>query len=242
MRSTRVPILLLTIGIFSLAWGQGRNQAGRGAPAQQSQTPANAAGRGGRGTAGAAAAGPGSGDFYNYDPAAASGQPIPDSQPVETHQKIKVNGQALAYTARAGYLPLHNATTGQSEAHIFYTYYAQDGSGEAPSRPVVFFLGGAPGVSASWQEFGGLGPKRMNPATESESDSPAWIENPSTLLTRADLVFVNPVGTGYSRPDQPSWGPNFWNTGADIASLGEFVRSFATHYNRTDSALFLAGD
>src|SRR5215472_18402022 len=198
MRSIRVPILLLTIGIFSLAWGQGRNQAGRGAPAQQSQTPANAAGRGGRGTAGAAAAGPGSGDFYNYDPAAASGQPISDSQPVETHQKITVNGQALAYTARAGYLPLHNATTGQSEAHLFYTYYAKDG--ETPVRPVIFFLGGAPGVAATWQEFGGLGPKRMKaPSDAADAQGQyGWMENPNTLLGKADLVFVNPVGTAFS--------------------------------------------
>src|SRR5437899_351999 len=117
MQYTRVPILLLTmLAISSAVWGQGgRSQAGRGVPAQQTATPGNTPGRGGRGAAGGAAAGPGSGDFYDFDASAASGMAPSDAQPVETHQKVTVNGQLLAYTARVGYLPLHNATTGQSE-------------------------------------------------------------------------------------------------------------------------------
>jgi carboxypeptidase C (cathepsin A) len=143
-----------------------------------------------------------------------------------------------------GYLPLRNATTGQSEAHVFYTCYAKDGVTDAAVRPVVFFLGGAPGVAATWQEFGGLGPKRMKWTNDGTAGSPpyGWVDNPHTLLGQADLVFVNPVGTAFSRPDQPGRGPNFWNTSADIASLGEFVRSFVNTYNRRNSPLFLAGE
>ena len=108
----------------------------------------------------------------------------------------------------------------------------------------MFFLGGAPGVAATWQEFGGLGPKRMKWASDGTAGMPpyGWVDNPHTLLGQADLVFVNPVGTAFSRPDQPSRGPNFWNTAADIASLGEFVRSFVNTYNRRNSPLFLAGE
>jgi carboxypeptidase C (cathepsin A) len=69
-----------------------------------------------------------------------------------------------------------------------------------------------------------------------------WADNPNTLLGQADLVFVNPVGTAFSRPDQPGRGPNFWNTAADVASLGEFVRSFLNTNNRRNSPLFLAGE
>src|SRR5256885_15334240 len=116
-------LLVLTLGISAAAWGQGGNgRAGRAAGAQAGTpptAPAATAGRGGRG----GDTGPGATDFFNYDPAAGSGMAIPDSQPAETHQKIAVNGEALAYTARAGYMPLHNATTGQSEAHLFYTCY-----------------------------------------------------------------------------------------------------------------------
>jgi carboxypeptidase C (cathepsin A) len=233
--------LVITLGISFIAWGQGGGQAGRGAAAQQAGPPAGAAGRGGRG---GGVGGGGTGEFYNYDTTAGSGQVIPDAQPTETHQKITVNGEALAYTARAGYMPLHNATTGQSEAHLFYTCYAKDGVSDASVRPVLFFLGGAPGVATSWQEFGGLGPKRMRWMNDGTAGLPpyGWVDNPNALLGQADLVFVNPVGTAFSRPDQPGRGPNFWNTAADIASLGEFVRSFINTYNRRNSPLFLAGE
>ena len=243
-------LVVLIAGAALTAWGQGGNgRAGRGA-AQTAGTPApagapaqaGAAGRAGRGGGGAAAgAGSVNSEFYTYDPTASSEPAIPDGPPVETHQKITVKGEALAYTTRAGYLPLRNATTGQSEAHIFYTSYAKDG--DAGARPVVFFLGGAPGVAATWQEFGGLGPKRMKWAGDGALMPPyAWTDNPNTLLGQADLVFVNPVGTAFSRPDQPSRGPNFWTTAADIASLGEFVRSFVNVNNRRNSPLFLAGE
>jgi carboxypeptidase C (cathepsin A) len=249
-------LLAITLGVPLGAWAQGGGRAGRAAAAQQGAVPAAgapaaasgaptgtpAAGRGGRG--GAAGGAASTSEFYNYDTTAGSGAPIPDSQPTETHQKITVNGEALAYTARAGYIALRNATTGNSEAHVFYTCYAKDGVSDATARPVLFFMGGAPGVAATWQEFGGLGPKRMKWSNDGTAGTPpyGWVDNPHTLLGEADLVFVNPVGTAFSRPDQPSRGPTFWNTAADIASLGEFVRSFINANNRRNSPLFLAGE
>ena len=241
IRNGRI-LLVMTLGISFVAWGQGGGRAGRAGAAQQAgapvNAPANAAGRGGGGSGG------GTDEFYNYDTTAGLGLGIPDAQPTETHQKISVNGEALAYTARVGYMPLRNATTGQSEAHLFYTCYAKDAVSDGAARPVLFFLGGAPGVAATWQEFGGFGPKRMKWANDGTAGPPpyGWVDNPQTLLGDADLVFVNPVGTAFSRPDLPSKGPNFWNTAADIASLGEFVRSFLNTYNRRNSPLFLAGE
>ncbi len=244
----KVPVLLAIMpGVAFMAWGQG----GRGRAAQTQQaapaagapatTPAATPGRGGRGGGGAGA---GASEFYNYDTNAGTAPAISDTQPTETHQKVTINGQALNYTARAGYLPLRNATTGQSEAHLFYTSYSKDGVGDAAVRPLLFFLGGAPGVAAGWQEFGGLGPKRMKWANDGGAGMPpyTWVDNPNTLLAQADLVFVNPVGTAYSRPDQPGRGPNFWTTASDIASLGEFVRTYINTYNLRNSPLFLAGE
>lgn len=245
-RRTHVALGIL-LGVSVCAWGQG-GRAGRagaaGRPQPPEQQPAAAqqqappAGRGGRGAAAAAST---SNEFYNYDPDAAAGT-VPDVPPAETHQKITLNGEAVAYTARAGFMPLRNATTGQSEAHIFFTYYSKDSGGAG--RPVMFFLGGAPGVAASWQEFGGLGPKRMKWAAGGGAGLPpyGWADNPSTLLAAADLVFVNPVGTAFSRPDQPSHGPNFWSTAGDVASMGEFVRGFLASHNRRNSPIFVAGE
>jgi carboxypeptidase C (cathepsin A) len=232
-------LLILTLGLSCNSWAQGGSRgtagaaAGRGAAAQQAGTAGAAAGRAG-----------GAVSFYNYDTSAAPGMPIPDAPPVETHQKIAVNGNALAYTARAGFLPLRNATTGQSEAHLFFTSYTREGTSDPSARPILFCLGGAPGVATSWQEFGGLGPKRMKWPGDGTSALPpyGWADNPGTLLTDADLVFVNPVGTGYSRPDQPGRGQNFWNTAGDIASLAESVRSYLLTYDRSHSPLILAGE
>ncbi len=248
MRCGRI-LLAIVLGMSFLAWGQGgSSQAGRGAAApsaspQQTGAPGSAAQRGGGGgRGGGGSSGPG--DFYTYDTSATAGIPIPDMPPVETRQKVSINGEPLAYTARAGFLPLRNPTTGQAEAHLFFTSYTKDGGGDASARPLMFFLSGAPGVAAGWQEFGGLGPKGMQGIGGADAGQPpfGWTDNPHTLLVEADLVFVNPVGTAWSRPDQPGRGPSYWNTATDIASLGEFVRAFLAKYDRRNSPLFLAGE
>jgi carboxypeptidase C (cathepsin A) len=231
------------------AWGQGGrgrgNQQTGSQPAgnQQSAPQAGAAQPSANQPAGRGGGAPTT-DFYNYDANASSVVVINYAEPVETHQKININGEAFAYATRAGFFPLKNATSGQSEAHLFFTAYSKDGVSDASTRPIVFFLGGAPGVSAAWQEFGGLGPKRAKFGGSAPGGTPdgAWLENPNTILNQADLVFVNPVGTAFSRPDQPTRGPSFWNTAGDIASLGEFVRSYINRYNRRTSPLFLAGE
>ena len=241
-------ILFLILLGAPWVWAQG-GRAGRaaqqaGAPQTGAPTatpPAETAGRGGRGGAPAPAA---ASEFYDYDTTAGTAPEIPSAPSAESHGKMTLNGESLAYTARAGYLPLRNATTGQTMAHIFFTSYSKDASGESSARPLVFFLGGGPGQAAAWQEFGGLGPKRMKWGADGSVPSAPyeWVDNPHTLLGQADLVFVNPVGTAFSRPAQPGRGPSFWTTAADIASLGEFVRNFVAMNNRRDSPLFLAGE
>jgi carboxypeptidase C (cathepsin A) len=242
MRVHRLILLSLSFCAVPLAWGQGTGRRGAAAAAAAPTVPAAApaaqtapTGRGGgRGGAGAASE---SNEFYNFDPTAAQVRAAAnmDAPPVETHQKISVSGQPLAYTTHAGFLPVLNATTGAAEAHLFFTAYSKDGVSDLASRPVMFFFGGAPGVSAAWQEFGGLGPKRMKPEG-------GWADNPDTVLNQADLVFVNPVGTGFSFPVQPSRASIFWNTAGDTASLGEFVRAYLNRAGRMSSPLFLAGD
>ena len=243
-------LLVITLGVLLAAWIQAvwaQGGSGRGAaqgPAAQGPTAQQAGATGRGGARGGVGAGGGAAGFYDFDTTASAGMVIPDAAPTEVHQKITINGEPLAYAARVGYLPLRNATTGQSAAHLFFTYYAKDGVPDASARPLLVFLGGAPGVAATWQEFGGLGPKRMRWSADGSAGLPpyGWVDNPHTLLDEADLVFVNPVGTAFSRPDQPSRGTEFWTTAADIASLGEFVRSFVSTYDRRNSPLFLAGE
>ena len=234
-------LLAFALGVSIAAWGQGTGR-GRAAAAQQpgapATAPAPAPGRGGEAERTPAV------DFYNYDTAAASGTSFPEGPPVEIHHKVTVNGETLAYRTWAGYMPLENATTGQAEAHLFFTYYLKDGGNDALLRPVMFFLAGGPGVAAAWQELGGLGPRRMRWMSDGTAGLPPyeWDDNPYTLLGQADLVFVNPVGTAFSRPDKPAQGPIYWNNAADVASLGAFVRRFIDTYGRRNSPLFLAGE
>jgi carboxypeptidase C (cathepsin A) len=248
MRSTRVlgSLLVFILALSCSAWTQGGTGRGattptiapQGASAPQSVPAGRGSGRGSLGGAG------GADGLFTFDATASQGMPLPDSQPIETRQKITINGDVIAYTARAGFFPLRNATTGQSVAHLFFTSYTRDGTADASARPLLVFLGGAPGVATAWQEFGGFGPKRMKWADAGTAGRPPYgaVENSNTLLAQADLVFVNPVGTSSSRPDQPGRGPEFWTTAGDTASMGEFVRGFLSHYDRRHSPLILAGE
>ncbi len=248
MRHTRVLgiVLVIVLLLSTAAWAQGggagRGAASQAAPSQGTAPPQTAAaGRGGgRGGGG----GGGADQLYAFDPTAAAGMPLGDAQPVETHQKVAAGGESMTYTARAGFLRLRNATTGQPAAYIFYTSYTRDGIGDASARPLVVFLGGAPGVASAWQEFGGFGPKRMKWAADLTAGAPpyGWTDNTSTLLGLADLVFANPVGTSLSRPALPARAPDFWTTTGDVGSMGEFVRGFLRESDRQSSPLFLAGD
>ena len=245
MRNARYRIMLLAVAVSASPslWGQRGGRGASGAASQAGAPAAAAPATPAPQTAAPAAAGAGRGggaasdEFYNFNPAAAQVRldPNVDKPPVETQQKITVNGQPLAYTTHAGFLPLPNATTGITEAHVFFTAYTKDGVSDAAARPIMFFFGGAPGVSAAWQEFGGFGPKRMKPEG-------GWTDNPDTILNQADLVFVNPVGTGYSFPVQAARGSIFWSTAGDIASLGGFVRVYLDRNNRLASPLFIAGE
>ena len=105
------------------------------------------------------------------------------ARPRKLTRRSPSTAKRLAYTARAGYMPLRNATTGQSEAHMFYTCYSKDGVSDASARPVsVFPRRRARRVAATWQEFGGLGPKRMKWASDGTAGMAPY--GGSTIPTR----------------------------------------------------------
>lgn len=229
MQVTRTAALVFGVALaFSL--DVGAQAPGRGAAAQRGNRQAPTAARGTQaGPAGAAAT--------------AEGMPAAEASPVESHQKLTVRGQTLAYTAHAGLLAVRNAA-GAAEAHIFYTYYAKDGAGDAGSRPLMFVLGGAPGVAAAWQDLGGLGPKRLKLMADGTAGLPPyqWTDNPDSALDMADLVFVNPVGTAYSRADAASRASEFATTSRDSEVAGEFIRGFLQTYRRWNSPRVLLGE
>ncbi len=163
---------------------------------------------------------------------------------VITHHQITLHGQVLRYTAYTGMMPIRDATTGVTLGQMFYVYYAKDGVKDLQRRPVFFVFNGGPGSSTIWLHIGGLGPIKV--ALEPNGLAPAppyhWETNPSTLLDKADLVFIDPIGTGFSRAMKPQWGKKFWGVSRDMASMAEFIRMFLVRYNRWESPKFVLGE
>lgn len=163
--------------------------------------------------------------------------------PIITRHSIQVNGMAMGYSVTTGRLPIRDEH-GEVEAHIFFMAYTRTEAGPSINRPLMFSFNGGPGSASVWLHLGALGPKRVKMKTDGQMPPPPFRleDNPLTWLEHADLVFIDPVGTGYSRPTKPELGKKFWGLKGDIASVGEFITSYLTRYSRWTSPLFLVGE
>lgn len=166
-----------------------------------------------------------------------------EEQPVVTHHQITSQGKLLKYTATAGKLPIRNED-GETEAHIFFIAYTLDNPPNPAERPLMFSFNGGPGSSSVWLHLGAIGPKRVQLRSEGGMPAPPFrlADNPFTWLDQTDLVFIDPVGTGYSRPEKKDLGKKFWGVKGDIESVGEFIRLYLARYGRWGSPLFLVGE
>ena len=167
-----------------------------------------------------------------------------EAPPVVTRHTTRLHGATLSYTATTGMLPIRNDTTGVVEGGIFFVAYNRDGAGEPSTRPLTFVFNGGPGSSTVWLHMGAFGPKkvRLNPDGTNPPPPYSYEDNQSTLLDQTDLVFLDPVGTGFSRAARPELGPKFWGLDEDIRAVGEFVRLYLTRFDRWGSPKFLAGE
>lgn len=162
--------------------------------------------------------------------------------PVVTHHQISVNGKLLKYTATTGYMPLRNPETDEVEANIFFMAYTLDNP--TGKRPLMFSFNGGPGSASVWLHLGAIGPKRVKMLPNGEMPPPPFelVDNQQTWLDQTDLVFIDPVGTGFSRATKKELGKKFWSVEGDIASVGDFIRLYLTNYQRWNSPLFLVGE
>jgi carboxypeptidase C (cathepsin A) len=165
------------------------------------------------------------------------------AQPVVTHHQMIAGGKTLHYTVTTGKLPLKNET-GETEAEIFFMAYTLDGTSSPATRPLMFSFNGGPGSASVWLHLGALGPKRVKMRTDGAMPSPPYqlVDNPDTWLDQTDLVFIDPVGTGYSRATKPELGKKYWGVDGDVESVGEFIRLYLVRYQRWASPLFLVGE
>src|SRR6476659_6993425 len=158
-----------------------------------------------------------------------------------THHTIKVAGVPLDYTAEAGTIPLPGAD-GKSAANIFYVAYTREPKNA--KRPITFVFNGGPGAAAAYLHLGGIGPRavEVDAKGELQGPPPALTDNPSTWLDMTDLVFVDPVGTGYSRAGEAKNEEKFWGVEQDTDVLTNFVRLYLIKSARMLSPVFLMGE
>jgi carboxypeptidase C (cathepsin A) len=163
---------------------------------------------------------------------------------VATHHAIGLGDRRLEYDAIAETLPLTDAK-GTATATVFTTAYL---AAAAPGRerPVSFVFNGGPGAASVFLHLGALGPRVMETPANGAVPSPPvrLVDNPATWLGFTDLVFVDPVGTGFSRGEGKEENPDkpFWEVHADIASLGAVIRLWLTRHERWASPVFLVGE
>ncbi len=161
----------------------------------------------------------------------------------ETQHSIVVDGETIDYTATAGRIVLKEEHDDAKKASFFFTAYTRDGADPA-ERPIVFAFNGGPGSSSVWLHLGIFGPKRvkLDEKGNLEALPGQLIDNDQTLLTHADLVFIDPVSTGYTRAIDKDEERSYHHFEKDIETVGAFIRMYLTRYDRWLSPKFVGGE
>ena len=156
-------------------------------------------------------------------------------------KQIEFRSQVLAYEVTTGRIPLKDEND-EIEAQIFFTYYKR--KSDEKKRPLTFAFNGGPGSPSIWLHLGALGPKRVRMTTEGFFPELPFelVDNDYTWLEETDLVFVDPIGCGYSQAKDEKTQEKFCNVEGDIQSTGEFIRLFLSRFERWGCPLFLAGE
>ena len=168
----------------------------------------------------------------------------PNERVAVSHHTVKINGQVLSYTARAGHLTTVDPSTSKANASMFYVSYTLDNPNPSKPRPVTFLYNGGPGSSSVYLLLGSFGPKRIQSSFPNFTPPAPYqlLDNPDSLLDRTDLVFVNPVGTGYSVAIAPWKNKDFWGVDQDAHSIDRFIQRYLSLFNRWNSPKFLFGE
>lgn len=183
----------------------------------------------------------------NNKPDAADAKPaVPppiEIAPVVRQHQLKLGRRTLRYTTTTGRMALKNEAD-EIEAQLFFTAYTLGHEEADRRRPLTFVFNGGPGSASVWLHLGALGPKRVKMQDEGWMPAPPYqlVDNEQTWLDDTDLVFIDPVGTGYSRAVKTDLNKKFWNLKGDFESVGEVIRLYLTRYNRWSSPLFLCGE
>ena len=224
-----LPVFLAFVMLASGAGGQEAKPQSAQPPAAAQSTPAPSAQK--------------SGPSSNRSGAAATpGEQRRMPEDSTTRQTISVGGRTLAFTATAGSLRLFNEK-GEGQADIAYTAYHLEGT-DPRSRPVTFFFNGGPGASSAYLQLGCAGPWRLSIDGATSSAFPDLKPNAETWLDFTDLVFIDPVGTGYSRfvSNDEDVRKRFYSVDGDVNALAVAIRRYLEKYDRLLSPKFIVGE
>ncbi len=168
-------------------------------------------------------------------------------EPSITRHQVTVNGERITYTATVGHLVMLD-DKGARRSHNFYIAYMKDQPkdkvADLSKRPITFVFNGGPGSSSVWLHMGALGPKRVTMEDDGTSTPPPYsvVDNPYSWLDKTDLVFIDPIETGYSRPAEDVDKKEFTGYTEDLKSVGDFIHKYVSLNGRWSSPKFLAGE
>lgn len=168
---------------------------------------------------------------------------IPVQSAVVTQHEVTIKGKKVPYKATAGTQPVWD-NDGKPVATLFYTYYERTDVSDKDRRPLVISFNGGPGSASVWMHLAYTGPKILKIDDEGYPIQPYGVkDNPHSILDVADIVFVNPVNTGYSRIVDPEADRRqFFGVNQDIRYLSEWINTFVTRANRWNSPKYLIGE
>lgn len=166
-----------------------------------------------------------------------------DENAATTHHTVTVGGSKIAYTATVGHLVTVDPSSSKPDAKMFYVAFTKDGEKEE-NRPLTFFYNGGPGSSSVFVLLGSFAPRRIKTAMPDFTPPAPYAmeDNPDSLIDRSDLIFINPVGTGYSAAIAPNKNRDFWGVDQDADSIKQFIKRYLTKNNRWNSPKFLFGE
>jgi carboxypeptidase C (cathepsin A) len=170
-------------------------------------------------------------------------KPPPKERDVTTHHTVIIDGKTIPYTATAGTIFLRDEKQ-KPIASVFFVAYTRDDIKDVSKRPITFAYNGGPGSSSVWLQLGGVGPRRIATTDAVFTPPPPYHleNNPYSILDKTDLVFIDPVGTGFSHPIGKFKPKEFWSVDGDAKSLAQFIERYLTKFNRWNSPKFLLGE
>ncbi len=169
--------------------------------------------------------------------------PPPKEESSVTEHSIKIGGQTIPYKAIAGTILLKNEKD-EPQALIYSTSYIRTDTKDISQRPISFIYNGGPGSASVWLHMGAFGPRRVLTANAESTPPPPYklADNAGTLLDKTDMVFLDPVGTGFSHAVGKAQDKDFWGVDQDIKSLAQFITMYVSRNGRWNSAKFLIGE